>query len=790
MSLDLSSSFHQFRISVTGNSKNGIFVFDQFRLDAEKLMLYREGEEVLIPAKVAKTLAVLVENAGSILSKDEFIDRVWEDSIVEESNLTQYLYLLRKTLGTMPDGRPYIETLRRRGYRFNGEVRRDQPLPGPVFQEAVNSAPAAHAGGVQREGNVLRVVDWRPSEEIAEPVELASETETVSAAETAPARASSAPASSPTTSHVRRFIVAAAALILACAGGALLWPYVIPAASVAESQKELEVIRLTNGSNPVGATISPDGNFFVYSENEGEVSRMFLQQTGQSSRIELEKLTGKLFGAKAVFPDQQSLLYVAFDPKTSIASAYRIPTMGGASVKVVDDVYGAVSISPDGKEIAFVRRNAKANDTSLIVAASDGRAERILLQRKGPTLLSTSSPWSPDGKLILFGEVDVSDKGGRGATNSLYTIDVATGRTAPFSQEKWANVLLMTWFPDASGIVLIGTRADDSYSTRRDQVYFVSYPDGISRRVTNDGNRHDPDSLSVTRNGEILAVPATRSAQVWTLNADGNATGAVQRTRGLADGRAGLAGLPNGRFSYLARTADEINIMVSDADGARVRQLATGFEYVEELRADPLGRFLILSTVKDNKNHLFRLDTEGGGVRQLTEGDTSEIDSTVSPDGKYVAYDSASIVDGAPNFAIKRVPAEGGDPVTIRSKGCFIPTYSPDGSMLTCIRSDKPEIEIISASDGSLIQAFKIPVASEWNFGIGWTADGSGLVYIVTENGISNLEVQPRDGGKPRRLTNFTSGSIYRYAFSPDSSKLYLSRGYPTKDVILIRNFH
>src|SRR5438045_1836214 len=123
MSLDLSSSFPQFRISMGGGSKNGILAFDNFRLDVDKLMLYRDGDEVLIAAKIAKTLAVLVEHAGTIISKDDLIEKVWEDSIVEESNLTQYLYLLRKTLGTMPDGRPYIETLRRRGYRFNGEVR-------------------------------------------------------------------------------------------------------------------------------------------------------------------------------------------------------------------------------------------------------------------------------------------------------------------------------------------------------------------------------------------------------------------------------------------------------------------------------------------------------------------------------------------------------------------------------------------------------------------------------------------------------------------------------------------
>jgi TolB protein len=273
------------------------------------------------------------------------------------------------------------------------------------------------------------------------------------------------------------------------------------------------------------------------------------------------------------------------------------------------------------------------------------------------------------------------------------------------------------------------------------------------------------------------------------MNADGATSSAVQRTRGSADGRAGLAPLPDGRFCYLARTADEINIMLSDADGSNTKQLATGFEYLEELRADPLGRFLIFSTLKGGKNHMVRLDFEDGRVTQLTSGDSVEIDSTVSPDGKYLTYDSSSVIEGAQAFALKRVPVEGGDPVTIKASGCYIPTYSPDGSMLSCVAMGKTEVLVVSATDGASIQSFQLPPAAEWNFGIGWTPDGSGLVYIVTENGVSNIEVQPRDGSKPRRLTNFTSGFIYRYAFSPDGSRLYLSRGYPTKDVILIQNF-
>src|SRR5688500_4325280 len=52
------------------------------------------------------------------------MNRLWADSFVEESNLTQNIYLLRKTLGKGADGRDLIETFRRRGYRFIGEIKR------------------------------------------------------------------------------------------------------------------------------------------------------------------------------------------------------------------------------------------------------------------------------------------------------------------------------------------------------------------------------------------------------------------------------------------------------------------------------------------------------------------------------------------------------------------------------------------------------------------------------------------------------------------------------------------
>jgi DNA-binding winged helix-turn-helix (wHTH) protein/TolB-like protein/Tfp pilus assembly protein PilF len=99
-----------------------IYEFGDFRIDVDHRMLYHQGSETPLVPKAVETLLALIERRGKIISKDELLEAVWPDTVVEESSLFVYLSVLRKTLGTLQDGRPYVETLRRRGYRFNGEV--------------------------------------------------------------------------------------------------------------------------------------------------------------------------------------------------------------------------------------------------------------------------------------------------------------------------------------------------------------------------------------------------------------------------------------------------------------------------------------------------------------------------------------------------------------------------------------------------------------------------------------------------------------------------------------------
>jgi DNA-binding winged helix-turn-helix (wHTH) protein len=98
--------------------------FGPFRLDAAQRTLTRDGRHVQLTPKALDTLVALVGRAGQVVPKAELLTAVWPDAFVEESNLTQHIYTLRRVLGDQPNGAPYIETVPKRGYRFAGALRR------------------------------------------------------------------------------------------------------------------------------------------------------------------------------------------------------------------------------------------------------------------------------------------------------------------------------------------------------------------------------------------------------------------------------------------------------------------------------------------------------------------------------------------------------------------------------------------------------------------------------------------------------------------------------------------
>jgi DNA-binding winged helix-turn-helix (wHTH) protein/tetratricopeptide (TPR) repeat protein len=109
------------------------FVFDEYRLDERERQLLRRTRVVPLPPKLFDLLVELVENAGRLLQKQDLLDKVWSDAAVEEGSLTRGISSLRRVLGSTADGRGYIQTVSKRGYRFIADVREttDDELDGP-----------------------------------------------------------------------------------------------------------------------------------------------------------------------------------------------------------------------------------------------------------------------------------------------------------------------------------------------------------------------------------------------------------------------------------------------------------------------------------------------------------------------------------------------------------------------------------------------------------------------------------------------------------------------------------
>jgi DNA-binding winged helix-turn-helix (wHTH) protein/tetratricopeptide (TPR) repeat protein len=100
-----------------------LYEFGPFRLIPDESLLLRDGQPVALSPKGFEVLVALVRRGGSLVGKEELLKEVWPDAFVEEANLSRQVYALRRALGEDEEGRPYIETVPKRGYRFTTNVR-------------------------------------------------------------------------------------------------------------------------------------------------------------------------------------------------------------------------------------------------------------------------------------------------------------------------------------------------------------------------------------------------------------------------------------------------------------------------------------------------------------------------------------------------------------------------------------------------------------------------------------------------------------------------------------------
>jgi DNA-binding winged helix-turn-helix (wHTH) protein/tetratricopeptide (TPR) repeat protein len=143
------------------------YTFGPFRLVPAEHLLLREETPVPLAPKAYELLVALVKRHGRLASRDELMHEIWPDSFVEEINLTVNISLLRKTLGEQPDGRQYIGTVPKRGYRFDAVVciaqqeSNEVQVENPPEHQAPGGLPASEAVPALPADGGRKSIPWR-----------------------------------------------------------------------------------------------------------------------------------------------------------------------------------------------------------------------------------------------------------------------------------------------------------------------------------------------------------------------------------------------------------------------------------------------------------------------------------------------------------------------------------------------------------------------------------------------------------------------------------------------------
>lgn len=531
----------------------------------------------------------------------------------------------------------------------------------------------------------------------------------------------------------------------------------------------MKMARLTSTGKATAAAISPDGKYVVHVVDDGGQQSLWIRQVSTSSNVQINPPADVSYYGLTFSPGGDYLYYVLWDKKTSF-SLYQMPVLGGTARKLITDIDSIVTFSPDGKQFSFLRGYPTQGKMAVLVSNLDGTSERKLITH-GLALGPFGDPsWSPDGKVIAY---PAENTDANGDFMTLLEVRVADGSEKPIGSQRWWRLGRTAWLRDGSGLVFTGRETVASPS----QIWYVSYPGGEARKITNDLN----DYLDVSLTADSSALVTVQSEQVSNIWAapTGNTGRASQITTSKFDGLKSISWTPDGKIVYDSAANGHLDLWMMEANGTAAKQITADAGNNSWPSVSPDGRYVVFVSDRTGTNHVWRIDIDGSNATQLTNG-IGESNPQCSPTGEWVVFNSR-----AGNVSLLRVPIAGGEPVQIDVNNADGVAISPDGKWIASTHFEPANINTaIYPFEGGEPRKI-LDLASSY---FRWTPDGRSLAFVDVKNP-SAIMSQPIDGGLLRELADVKPDRIFSFAWSRDGKQLAVARGTVTHDVILIRNF-
>ena len=730
--------------------------FDSFVLDVEEQVLLRDGHMVPLTPKVFETLLLLVRHQGSIVTKQTILETLWPDVFVEESNITFNITMLRKALGDTKRPSLYIETVPRRGYRFKTEVRE------VLGEDTSGLSRAASSSG----DSPVKI----------EPQIYNSLQSTFEVAETRATPDNAVP--TPGYFFLRKrtvllpliaalFIV----VILTAAGWRFNRRLSDPKAERAQklTTPGLKYEQITTYGNVVSATISPDAKQVVYvQENSGQQS-VWLVQLATNVNVQLIPPGDSAYN-KVSFSHDGDYVYFVRHAENQPSDLYRIPTLKGPAVRLIQNVESYYSLSSDDRKVVFRRRNQSDREDTLYIADLDNSQERPLVTHKEPDWIWAFS-LSPNGRTIVYatGETDSGRE-----TMSVEEVNVETGQEKLLLKPNWYFIRQFEWLPEGDGLLICGRETVTSNS----QIWRMSYPDGALQKLSNDVNNYLSFSLDADA-GKMIAVQSALASHIWVSpNINGN------KAKNVVDGRGRVAWTADGRIIYNSASVLGSELWIAKPDGTDPKQLSFNSGLNDWPAISPDSRTIIFDSDRTGTLHLWRMDLDGSNQVQVTNGD-SERNAAVSPDEKWIYYNSSE------NNFLWKVAWDGGQPVQLTDEYAAYPSISPDGKLVACFHFPRypheARISVRRTEDMKPVAELTLAPGFWISRSIQWDADSSTLIYAMQSKGKVKLYRQSINSGAPQDLTTLKAAEDeFEFAFSSNRKELAFISTKWNHDVVLI----
>jgi DNA-binding winged helix-turn-helix (wHTH) protein/Tol biopolymer transport system component len=639
----------------TDRERRELYEFGPFRLEPAERKLLRGNEVVGLTPKAFDTLVLLVRNSGHLLEKDELIRMLWPDSFVEEGNLSNNIFVLRKALGEDP---PFIETVPKRGYRFVGAVRQ---------------LPSAEKAQSEQRGFASELSTDRLSPEQVAVV---------------PSKAR----------RSRRRLAALAATVFAIVaiGGALLWR------SSTHPPDRSQWVQLTKFPDSVSEpALSPDGHMLAFIRGYG-FGQVYIKILPDGEPVQLAH--DNLFKTDPTFsPDGSRVAYSTMDPEQFAWDTWVVPTLGGEPQRLLRNASGLVWTGP--RQVLFAEIKAEGIHMG-IVAANENRlgARDVYLPTDRPAMAHRSY-LSPDGKWVLLVEMDLDHLW---LPCRLVPVDGSTlGRqVGPLG----GGCTCAAWSRDGKWMYFTAKAGGVHHIWRQ------RFPDGQPEQFTSGPTEEEGIAMAPDGRSLVTAV-AVQNSSLWIhdrkgereISLEGNGTNpkftpdgkklcyliATEAANKFAfyrnPGELRIADLETGRSEPVVRGLEVLDYDIS-TDGRQVVTWTTDSEGKSRLwlatfdhgsppvqipnvegaqpRFGPDGDILFRQG-----EFVYRVHPDGTGLRRAF-AEPVYVLWGVSPDGKWIVGWAPRPDNGPP--AMQAFPLDGGSPVRIGGGFTFL-SWSLDG---------------------------------------------------------------------------------------------------------------